>query len=158
MDNLETIINFLNIDERIASGGQPTPEQIGALAEAGFKAVINLALPVSTRAIPDEGALVTGYGLSYVHIPVNWEQPTLDDFDQFLGCMTAFQNKKVFVHCAMNMRVSCFLFLYRVIAEGLPAERAASDVLKIWQPNETWQKFIAQVLATRDPSSKREKI
>ena len=130
MDNLETIINFLNIDERIASGGQPTPGEIGSLASAGFQAVINLALPASTSALADEGALVTGYGLSYVHIPVNWEQPTLDDFDQFLGCMSAFQNKKVFVHCAMNMRVSCFLFLYRVIALGLPAEQAAGDVLK----------------------------
>ncbi len=144
---MQTIINFRIIDPRIASGGQPTFDQLIELADTGCQVVINLALPTSTNAIPNEGELVTQLGLTYVQIPVIWDEPHLDDFQQFLGCMEVFREKKIFVHCAMNMRASCFLFLYRVIALGLNPEIAADDMLSVWQPNETWQNFMAQVLS-----------
>jgi hypothetical protein len=40
------------------------------------------------------------------------------------------------------MRVSAFIFLYRVIILKQSVEIARQDMLKIWQPDETWQKFI----------------
>ncbi len=144
---MEHIINFRMIDYRIASGGQPTAEQIESLAQAGCQVIINLALPTSTRAIPNEGELVTRLGLTYVHIPVVWERPTLDDFQQFLGVMQTYQEKKVFVHCAMNRRASCFLYLYRLIEEGVNPDIAINDMRRIFQPNETWQRYIDEVLA-----------
>ncbi|MEM5773490.1 MAG: protein tyrosine phosphatase family protein [Anaerolineaceae bacterium] len=144
---MEHIINFRVIDYRIASGGQPTPVQISALAEAGCQVVINLALPTSTHAIANEGELVTRLGLTYIHIPVVWEKPTLDDFQQFVGVMQIYQEKKIFVHCAMNMRASCFLYLYRLIVEGMDPEIAVYDMLSVFQPNETWQRFMDEVLS-----------
>jgi len=132
---MEHIINFRVIDHRIASGGQPTPDQFAALANSGCQVVINLALPTSTNALPNEGELVTRLGMTYVHIPVIWDDPRLDNFQQFLNCMQVFQDKKVFVHCALNMRASCFLFLYRVIVEGENPDIAAHDMLSIFHPN-----------------------
>ncbi len=145
-EKLSDITNFLPITNRLGSAGQPFPEQFPLLKEAGYKMVINLALPTSTNAIPHEGELVTDLRMTYVHIPVQWEHPTLDDFHQFTQVMKAFQDRKVFVHCALNMRVSSFLYLYRVLYEGIPPETAAQSLHSIWQPNEVWLKFIADVL------------
>ena len=158
MDTIQHITNFLPINDQLASGGQPMPEEIQALAETGFQVVINLAVPTSTHALPDEGSLVTQYGMTYLNIPVVWTNPTLDDFVQFMGCMTAFRWKKVFVHCAMNMRVSCFLFLYWVIVKGVEPEEASKNMLEIWQPDETWQQFMVMVLAhyTARPDEKKQ--
>jgi protein tyrosine phosphatase (PTP) superfamily phosphohydrolase (DUF442 family) len=154
--NMENIINFRVIDDRIASGGQPNLEQIESLARSGYQVFINLALPTSTDAIPNEGELVTCLGMTYIHIPVVWDAPKPDDFHQFMGCMRAFQEKKVFVHCARNMRASSFLFLYRVIVQRMNPDIALDDVRIIWQPNETWQRYMAQMLTHYKTADKKE--
>lgn len=80
---LTTIHNFRAISETLATAGQPTAEQLAAIASAGYGVVINLALPTSDRALPNEEAIVTGLGMDYVAIPVVWEEPTLADLAQF---------------------------------------------------------------------------
>ena len=145
--DLSSIINYLQITDRITTGGQPTPGQIRLLQEAGCRVVINLALPTSLDALPNEGELVTRLGMSYVHIPVVWEQPQLDDFKQFLVVMKAFEDRPVFVHCARNMRVSCFVYLYRVIALHEPAEQGFTAIHHIWQPDDTWLRYMRSVEA-----------
>jgi hypothetical protein len=49
------------------------------------------------------------------------------------------------------MRVSVFIFLYRVIVERLDRQECWKDVLKIWRPDETWQNFIDQMLVEIQP-------
>src|ERR1700758_3855351 len=110
---LSDIYNFRAIGERLGTAGQPTEGQFRAVREAGFEIVINLALPTSDNALANEGSLVTGLGMSYVHIPVNFQAPSAQDFRAFREVMRAFENRPVFVHCAANMRVSAFVFLYR---------------------------------------------
>jgi protein tyrosine phosphatase (PTP) superfamily phosphohydrolase (DUF442 family) len=98
-------------------------------------------------ALPGEAELVTGQGMAYAHIPVEWEDPRPQQFAQFVGLLNAFAGRKAWVHCAMNMRVSAFIYLYRrlVLAEG--EEQAAFPMRVVWSPNETWQAFISQVCA-----------
>src|SRR5688572_16184556 len=114
MASLEEIRGFLRLDDRIATSGMPLPGHFAAMRDAGFEVVINLALPTSDNAIGNEGELVSQQGMTYVHIPVNFERPTPADFDTFQGVMDIFADRKVFVHCAANMRVSAFMYLYRV--------------------------------------------
>ena len=52
--------------------------------------------------------------------------------------------KKVFVHCAANKRVSAFIYLYRRSQKDVDKEVAKKDLEKIWIPNETWQQFIQE--------------
>jgi hypothetical protein len=61
--------------------------------------------------------------------------------------MRAFAGRKVFVHCALNMRVSAFVFLQRVLDEQLPVGNAAVDLHRVWEPDEVWRDFIARMLA-----------
>ncbi|HEY5870857.1 MAG TPA: protein tyrosine phosphatase family protein, partial [Candidatus Tectomicrobia bacterium] len=81
------------------------------------------------------------------HIPVVWENPTEADLARFFEVMDATQDKKRFVHCIANMRVSAFMFLYRVLRQGMPLDEARATMSQIWQPNPIWQKFIEAALA-----------
>lgn len=145
---LESILNYYPFSPRLATGGQPTSEQIAELARTGFQVVINLALPTSPNALPNEAELVTAAGMEYVAIPVVWEAPTLDDLARFFAALEAAGDRPTFVHCALNWRVSCFVYLYRVLKLGLPAEEAVWDLWAIWEPNDTWQQFMATAGAT----------
>jgi protein tyrosine phosphatase (PTP) superfamily phosphohydrolase (DUF442 family) len=39
----ESIFNFVRINERIGTGGQPTREQLEAARNEGYQAIVNLA-------------------------------------------------------------------------------------------------------------------
>lgn len=143
---MEDIYNYLKVSDSIATSGQPTKEQFPAIKESGYQTVVNLALPTSANALADEKQVVENLGMHYVHIPVIWENPTLEDVEQFFNVMKANVDQKIFVHCAANMRVSAFMYLYRRIYDNMSDEEAKKDLDQIWQPNETWLNFIEQVL------------
>src|SRR4051812_7479437 len=96
---LSEIYNFHTFGDTLGTAGQPTEKQFQEIRHSGFEAVINLALPTSDNALPDEGSIVTGLGMAYVHIPVNFQAPTSQDFLAFSRIMEAFENRRVFVHC-----------------------------------------------------------
>ncbi|MBW4606538.1 MAG: protein tyrosine phosphatase family protein [Hassallia sp. WJT32-NPBG1] len=146
---MEDIYNFLKISDTIATSGQPSSEQFSAIKKAGYQVIVNLALPESPNALKDEEQIVESQGMQYVHIPVVWENPTIENVKEFFSVMEANTDKKIFVHCAANMRVSAFIYLYRHLHQGISDEDAKNDLQKIWIPNETWQKFIKQVISIK---------
>jgi protein tyrosine phosphatase (PTP) superfamily phosphohydrolase (DUF442 family) len=150
---LSEIYNFRAISETLGTSGQPTPAQFQTVRDAGFKAVVNLALPTSDNAVPNEGSVVTGLGMSYVHIPVNFQAPAARDFEDFCRVMKALDDRPVFVHCAANMRVSAFVFLYRVLYQGVAASEAERDLFVIWQPDAVWSSFIQDRLKNRESAT-----
>ena len=87
------------------SSGQLSPDDIRSLPSLGVDVVVNLAPPTSSNALAGEAELVTGLGLVYIQIPVDWEQPAPEQFVQFVGVLNTFQGRHVWVHCAKNMRV-----------------------------------------------------
>jgi protein tyrosine phosphatase (PTP) superfamily phosphohydrolase (DUF442 family) len=144
---MEDIYNFIKISDTIATSGQPTQEQFSGIKEAGYQVIVNLALPESPNALKDEKQIVESQGMQYVHIPVVWENPTLENVTEFFCVMEANADKQLFVHCAANMRVSAFIYLYRRLHQGISDEDAKKDLQKIWIPNEIWQNFIEQVIS-----------
>jgi len=143
---LEAIINYLPISGTLGSGGQPAPEQFAELRAAGYEVIINLAMPDSTNALPNEAALATAQGMTYIHIPVVWKSPTQQDLERFFAVMDAHRGRQIFVHCAMNMRASAFIYLYRLLRLNVPQEQALTTMQTIWDPNPTWQHFIDRML------------
>ncbi len=152
---LSEIYNFRTVGDRLGTAGQPTECQFRSVRDAGFEAVINLALPTSDNALPNEGSVVTGLGMSYVHIPVDFKAPTANDFRVFCRVMQAFDGCRVFVHCAANMRVSAFVFLYRVLHWQVAPADAERDLHAVWQPDDVWCRFIHNHLKTNDDAAKR---
>jgi protein tyrosine phosphatase (PTP) superfamily phosphohydrolase (DUF442 family) len=138
---VEEIKGFLQLDDRIGTSGMPRAEHFREIAEAGYRAVINLALPTSDNALANEGELVSGEGMSYVHIPIKFEEPREEDYENFARVMDAFSREKVFVHCAANMRVSAFIFLYR-LEHGADRGSAEAAMNRIWELNNVWRNFL----------------
>ena len=123
-------------------------EELQAVAKAGYAVVINLALHDADYSLVDEAGWVHQLGMQYIHIPVIWDAPQLSDLEQFFAAMEQCQNKKVFVHCAANMRVSAFMALYRIIEQGWSQDEAFRKVYEIWDPESepVWYRFIQDAL------------
>lgn len=144
--DLNQITNFHAITDRLFTGGMPTEEQLKGLQSADVDVVINLAKDDSPNALMNEREILQDFGIPYVQIPVEWENPKLSDLEKFFDTMEKYKSRKLFVHCVLNMRVSVFIYLYRVIKDQIPAEIAILDVRRIWDPNQIWQTFIELAL------------
>jgi len=124
------------------TSGQLSERDITRLPELGIEAVINLALPTSTNALHGEAEFIAQQGITYVQIPVIWEKPELHQLQQFFGTLKTLEGRKVWVHCAKNMRVSAFVYLYRKLCLAESEDTAAHPMREVWVPNEIWQEFI----------------
>jgi protein tyrosine phosphatase (PTP) superfamily phosphohydrolase (DUF442 family) len=109
--------------------------------------VINLALSTSPGAIADEGERIESLGMGYVHLPVIWEKPEHQVFITFSSLLNTHQGIKVFAHCVLNMRVSAFVYLHRILRMGHSEVEARQTMLEIWEPEGVWKEFIAAELA-----------
>ena len=147
---LERICNFRWRAPDLASAGQPLEEELRAVADAGFEVVINLALLDAEYSLPDEPGLVHSLGMAFFHIPVTWESPTLENLQLFFTLMRQAQGRKIFLHCAANMRVSVFLALYRILQLGWSYADAMAQVTDVWEPDAVWKAFIQKVLSPAD--------
>lgn len=141
------LINQHVFSENIASSGQPTETQFKEISDAGYDVVINLAMHDSDDAIANEGNLVSAQGMMYIHLPVPFDAPTDDHFNTFAGTMNVLAEKKVWVHCQVNARVSAFLYRYLQQEKGFSSVEASSPLLTAWLPSmdEVWKKFTGLV-------------
>lgn len=146
-DTVESIRNLLALGPRLATGGQPSEAQLAALAARGFDAVVNLGLLDPRYCLPDEAASCAALGLDYHHIPVDFRAPQPGDFERFRATLRRLDAERVFVHCAMNYRVSCFVALYGECELGWSREQTDAHVRSIWQPDAVWTRFLAQMRA-----------
>jgi len=147
---MKEIYNYLYWYEKLSSSGMPKPEQLKSVAEAGVQVVINLATSKSEGAIPNEGALVRNLNMEYIHIPVDWNNPTKQNLDDFIRAMADHQDDHVLVHYQANYRASAFVAMDRVLREGWPADDALEVMHKIWheEENSIWNMFIEDMLNT----------
>ncbi len=144
---LSSIAHYRAVDERISTSGQPTLLQLARISAAGFASVINLGAHDLRFVALTERVAVESLGLSYVHIPVAFAEPTEHDLFQFFAQLDARRAEKVWIHCTTNKRVSVFLCLYRIIRLGMERDQAFAQMLDVWAPNEVWSSFIAAMLA-----------
>ena len=145
---MKDIYNYQFLNEKLSSSGMPTAEQMKEVADAGVQVVINLALATSQGALPDEDKVVESLGMKYNHIPVEWNNPTRQNLEDFFAAMDEHKEDKVLVHCQANYRASSFIMLYRVVRLGWKKEDAIPVMEKMWNPEDfpIWQKFIDENL------------
>ncbi|MGZ3158950.1 MAG: cupin domain-containing protein [Burkholderiaceae bacterium] len=145
--DLTDISNFKAVSEKLATSGQPTEKNLEAIAKAGYQVVINLGLLGDPRySLKDEKGLVTSLGMTYIHIPVNFTAPKENDLQNFIAAMDQNWDRKVFIHCADNKRVTAFLGLYLVIQKKWSVADAFLPMKEIWEPDGVWSSFISATL------------
>ena len=142
---IESSTNFRRIDDRLTTSGAVPTEDLGRLGEVGYEVVINLMPDDSPYAVAGEAGIVTGQGVAYVPLPVDFEAPTQADLDAFFAAMDANRGRMTHVHCAVNARVSAFVSLYLLRAGRWSIEEGDSHIHEIWDPADypAWQHFIA---------------
>ncbi|MDX2220790.1 MAG: protein tyrosine phosphatase family protein [Burkholderiales bacterium] len=147
--NVEGIDNYIEITPKLSVSGQPTAAQLERFKALGIEAVVYIAPPQVGTSVREEPLLLGRQGLLDANIPVNFGNPTQADFDAFAAVLSAWKDKRVHVHCQVNMRGSVFMFLYRVIHDKVPAEQAYEIVRRIWVPDPVWRKFLVDTLRQR---------
>ena len=140
---MQSIRNFVQLTDLIGTAGQPAPEQLPLVKQAGYESVINLALPDHADAVPAEGALVTGLGLNYIHLPVPFDRPLPGHVLRFCRLLQALEGTPVLVHCIMNYRVSAFMFHYLHTMAGWSVKAARSPMFERWTPDPVWSDLLA---------------
>ena len=145
-EQLSEIEAFVPVSPNLATSGQPTAAQFEWIQAADYQVVVNLAMPSSSNWLAEEPELLDRLGLTYVAIPVLWENPVLADFDQLCEVLEANPGRKIWVHCAKNMRVSAMIYLYNRLKLKLTHEVAWRYVEQVWQPNPVWMGFIEATL------------
>jgi len=142
--SLESTYRYLKIDERISTSGQPTVEQFESIKAENFDVVINLSPSSAISAIKDEATILKSLGLDYVHIPVDFDNPSAVAFEHFAFEMNNRAEQRIWIHCAANLRVSAFLYRYRVSVLGWTESDAAPDLDRVWNPSSVWSRFLGR--------------
>ncbi|MBU0632489.1 protein tyrosine phosphatase family protein [bacterium] len=147
---MKEILNYIKVNENIATSGQLTKKQFKQIAKEGYDVVINLAMH-NRGALPQEDKIVSKNGMLYIHIPVTWEKPELERLTLFLKLLESLQkeNKRVFIHCIKNYRASVFIFKYK---QCILKEKDAKLIApKEYKPSKVWQEIIdADILPSTD--------
>ena len=139
---MNKILNYVKINELISTSGQPKIEELELIANEGFEVVINLAVSTTSNALENEDKIVSSLNMSYIHIPVDFENPKLSDLKLFLNILQALGANKVWIHCAKNYRVSAFMYVYHKYILHTPFEQIDLSIFDMWQPSLVWQELI----------------
>jgi len=149
MKRLEEIYAYRKITPWLHTSGQPSRAQLAHLCEHGIRHVVNLALPSSEDAVQSEAAVLAESGITYLGIPVDFNRPKRNEFKLFSSHVDCVQGAQTLVHCAKNMRVSAFVYLYRVLSLGHSEAAADREMRLVWEPDVVWSSFIEAMLEHR---------
>ncbi len=138
--------NLVEISPRLTTSGQPPALSLATLRDRGYQAVIYLAPPTVQDAVKDEALIVGRQGLVFVNIPIKFDNPTVQDYEAFAAILGSLSNRKVLVHCQVNMRASTLVFLYRVLALKEDPRAAYESVARIWSPEGPWKRLVQGLL------------
>lgn len=138
--------NVVEINPALTTAGQPSAFWLSTLKVRGYESVINLAPLDTGETAKDEAQIVEQQGLSYVHIPIELNQPVKRDLDRFAAAMLSAGHRKILVYCQINQRSSSMVFLYRVIYGKEDPQVAAEALCTAWVPSGVWKHFIEEQL------------
>lgn len=148
------IKNFLRLNGKICTGGQPALDDLARLKADGIKAIINLRQSSEFNA-DEEAAKAKELGLRYFLIPVNGAEPKPEQADEFLKVMNDTANRPVFIHCASANRVGAFWMIYRVLKDGWKLEEAEEEAKKVGMRSPVLRDFALEYIrAHQKPAAK----
>lgn len=147
--DFSNIKNFLRINDKICTGGQPTLDDLARLKADGIKAVINLRQS-SESNVEEEAAKAKELGMRYFHIPVNGDAPKPESADEFLKVMADAANRPVFIHCTSANRVGGFWIIYRVLKDGWKQEDAEEEAKKVGLRSPVLRDFALEYIRTHE--------
>lgn len=145
--SIDNSYNFKRVNALITTSGIVGPNRLKDLGPERYDIVINLLPEESEYAVENEQQIVEEQGIKYIYIPVDFKNPALAKYDQFVSTLDEAKERKVHIHCAANYRVSVFYALYAESRQMWNRTEAQEFIHDLWQPEEYrgWPQFIAKV-------------
>jgi len=134
--------NPVEIHPFLITSGQPTQQALAGLGSQGFQAVIYLAPSSVPDAVKDEPDLLKRQGIEFIHIPIPFNAPKEEHVVAVSEALVRLKDKKVLVHCQVNMRASAMVFLHRVVTLKEEPDQAYEAVTRVWSPEGPWRTLI----------------
>lgn len=144
-NSIRRLKNYVPISESLHTCGQITGDALDVLEKEGVKAIISVNAE-DFGAIENLKRQARGQGISFVNVPVSWEEPTIASLEDFFEAMDKYKEVEVLVHCQLNWRASAFVYLYRTIRLKESKKEASKALKKIWNPEkyEAWDAFFKE--------------
>lgn len=143
------IPNLRVVSEHVVRGGQPEPEGLKCLHDAGVRVIINLCGSSSlvsffrnsssaptcaeTPEVAEERAMAKELGMEFISIPLDvFRQPKAENLQDFVNAISkANHDAPVFLHCLHGRdRTGLMTALYRVSCHGWDADKAYAEMLE----------------------------
>jgi uncharacterized protein (TIGR01244 family) len=141
----EEIEKFHRAGERVATGAQPTVSQIAALAQEGFRTIVNLREPSEFDASAEETA-ARDVGLRYISIPVKTAEPKTEQLDAFLRATADPDIYPAFLHCGSGNRIGAFWMVRRVLTDNWSVEAAEKEAREIGMKSPNLRDFALEYI------------
>ena len=138
--------NPVQISPSLITSGQPSPQALAGLGALGVHAVIYLAPSSVPDAVKNEPELLKRQGIEFVHIPIPFNAPREEHYVAVSEALVRLKEKKVLVHCQVNMRASTMVFLHRTITLNEEPTRAYEAVSRVWSPEGPWRALVIEQL------------
>ncbi len=145
------IFRYRQVDDRIATAAQPTPEHFPWLKDQGFDVVVNLSTPTARNFVADEARLAMDAGLAYVHAPVDCSRLEPAHYEVLRGVLRAFEGRKVLVHCAGNVKSSALVQLWRIQEKGEDRERLTEELRSLDWHEPKWFAYLDRMSGESSP-------
>lgn len=144
------ITNYTKVDAIVACGGATETSALTGLKADGVTSIVNLRLADERGAnIPENEAQAKSIGLKYFHLPLSGAAPDPKVIDQFLTIVGNKANQPVYVHCGSANRVGAVWLAKRVVQDGWPVNKAATEAHAIGLTNPALEKFAMDYIASR---------
>jgi uncharacterized protein (TIGR01244 family) len=143
------VVNLVCVDERFATGGQPSDSACAKLAANGYRAVLNLRTEGEGVDIAREREMVEKAGMRYINIPVVTREPKPENAEDFIKAVKDPANHPLMIHCGSGNRVGAFMMIYRVVDQGWSEEKAMEEATRIGLTNPGLKSFAQSYIASR---------
>jgi uncharacterized protein (TIGR01244 family) len=147
----DDIPRFICVDDRFATGGQPSDAAFPKLAANGYRVVLNLRTTAEGADLPREKAAVEKAGLRYISIPVDSAAPRNEQVDQFIASVKNSDNQPMFIHCASGNRVGAFWLIYRTVDQSWALDKAKQEAEQIGLTSESLKSFAKDYIDAHKP-------
>ena len=142
--------NVVAITPLLVTSGQPSPQALADLGKLGYQAVIYLAPSTVPDAVANEPELLARQDIEFVHISIPFGSPDENHYLAVSAALDRLHDKKVLVHCQVNMRASSMVFLHRVLRGKESPELAYEAVARVWSPSGAWRKLLLAQLGKQN--------
>lgn len=129
-DAVHGVANACQALPTVVTGGQPTADQLTALARAGGGIVLDIRDPMEPRPF-DEPAHIRALGMEYVNVPVSSGTANDASLEQILGVLRSAGERQVFFHCGSGNRVGGAMIAHFMLDRGMSEEAATEQAMRI---------------------------